>query len=288
MDKRIASLIFATLILACPGASDHSQAAMVDKLYVKSSITRKRMLDCVQRKLKPDDAVLFFEFTIPFRRMTYCIGMATNVAVMGMASTGRVDFVKYKLDNEHRIPLFANTLRKYVSTSFSTSTGPRDLYVTVHESRKTRCCRFDYPSWVSHSHVSLPAGAFIGDDVRMAYEMMGTIFQHWILPRLSAFSEENSSYIIDADASSFDFDASIYVTRRMKCSANVQEIVTEAERLLIEIYGRSVIEERPWRVTDTNGCYLICGTLPEDMFGGVAQLKVRKNDGFAWVYYHGE
>lgn len=101
-------------------------------------------------------------------------------------------------------------------------------------------------------------------------------------------TDNRPSYIIDAAASHFDFDQGVYVTRRMNCYSSVQDVVTEAEGLFIEIYGRSVIEERPWRVTDTNGCYLICGTLPEDMFGGVAQLKVRKSDGFAWVYYHGE
>ena len=51
-----------------------------------------------------------------------------------------------------------------------------------------------------------------------------------------------------------------------------------AERIFVDIYGKGVLSERPWRVTDTNGCYFVCGTLPDGFLGGVAQLKLEKAD----------
>ena len=107
-------------------------------------------------------------------------------------------------------------------------------------------------------------------------------------PSSSGCAAERPSYVIDVAADHFDFDQAVYVTRRVDHYSSVEEIVAEAERMLVGIYGKSVIDERPWRVTDFDDCYLINGTLPEGMLGGVAQLKVRKNDGFVWVYYHGK
>lgn len=101
-------------------------------------------------------------------------------------------------------------------------------------------------------------------------------------------SEEGRSYILDADALYFDFDQEVYITRKINRYATVQDIVNESEKLFIEIYGKDIVEERPWHVTETNGFFLVSGELPDNMYGGVAQLKVRKSDGFVWVYYHGE
>ena len=56
---------------------------------------------------------------------------------------------------------------------------------------------------------------------------------------------DKPEYIIDADATGFDFDQGVYVTRRMNRCSSVHEIVAEAERLLIEIYGKSAVDERP-------------------------------------------
>ena len=61
-----------------------------------------------------------------------------------------------------------------------------------------------------------------------------------------------------------------------------------AERIFVDIYGKGVLSERPWRVTDTNGCYFVCGTLPDGFLGGVAQLKLEKADGMVWIYLHGK
>ena len=61
-----------------------------------------------------------------------------------------------------------------------------------------------------------------------------------------------------------------------------------AEEIFVDIYGKGVLSERPWRVTDTNGCYFVRGTLPVGFLGGVAQLKLEKADGMVWIYLHGK
>ena len=96
-------------------------------------------------------------------------------------------------------------------------------------------------------------------------------------------------YIIDPEALYYDLDQKVYETRKMNCPTGIQHVVEESERIFIEIYGDEIVNERPWRVTETADFYLVCGSLPNrNMIGGVAQLKVRKQDGYIWVYFHGE
>ena len=186
MEKRVTTFMFVAYVVFHSVASDCPQSAMRDRLYMNSAITRENMVKCVQSQLKPENAVLLFEYRIPFSRSTYCVGMSTNVAVMGIVTTGRVDFVKYKLDKPSIILRFVETLQKYESTSISMSTGPKDLYVTVYDEMESTCHRFDYPVWVMQNRIMLPRDAFCGcdDNTKIAYEMMCVLFQKWILPKL--------------------------------------------------------------------------------------------------------
>ena len=66
-----------------------------------------------------------------------------------------------------------------------------------------------------------------------------------------------------------------------------------AERIFIKIYGEEVVKERPWRVAEKDGCYIVTGSMPQSgsgviVLGGVAQLKLQKDDGRVWVFYHGK
>lgn len=60
-----------------------------------------------------------------------------------------------------------------------------------------------------------------------------------------------------------------------------------------KIYGEEVVKERPWRVAEKDGCYVVTGSMPQSgsgviVLGGVAQLKLQKDDGRVWVFYHGK
>lgn len=44
---------------------------------------------------------------------------------------------------------------------------------------------------------------------------------------------------------------------------------------------------------EPDGCYIVTGSMPQGgsgviVLGGVAQLKLQKDDGRVWVFYHGK
>lgn len=57
-----------------------------------------------------------------------------------------------------------------------------------------------------------------------------------------------------------------------------------AERIFVTLYGKGSVSGRPWRVAETNGCYIVTGTLSEGGSGDASQLKMQKKDGRVWVY----
>ena len=62
-----------------------------------------------------------------------------------------------------------------------------------------------------------------------------------------------------------------------------------AEAVLIPIYGRQQIEsERPFNATLIEGIWIVEGTLPKLMLGGVAQVEISKHDGRILRITHGK
>ena len=94
--------------------------------------------------------------------------------------------------------------------------------------------------------------------------------------------------VCDPDASMYDHGQKVYKELSDAPCATPLAAARAAERMFVMLYGNEVVSERPWRVTETNGCYLVAGSLPKGCLGGVAQLKLRKDDGRVWVYCHGK
>ena len=92
----------------------------------------------------------------------------------------------------------------------------------------------------------------------------------------------------DPDASMYDHGQKVYKELSDAPCATPLSAARAVERIFVMIYGNEVVSERPWRVTETNGCYFVTGSLPKGHLRGVAQLKLRKADGRVWVYYHGK
>ena len=104
------------------------------------------------------------------------------------------------------------------------------------------------------------------------------------LKRESKFAD----WILDDKVWWLDPAPKVFKTMTVNPCASPSVAARVAEQIFVDIYGKKVLSERPWRVTDTNGCYFICGTLPKGFVGGVAQLKLKKADGMVWVYLHGK
>ena len=70
---------------------------------------------------------------------------------------------------------------------------------------------------------------------------------------------------------------------------NKETAIRIAEAVLIPIYGKDVIEkEKPFTVKLENGVWIINGTLPRRMLGGVAEIEIVKKDGKILRVSHGK
>lgn len=63
-----------------------------------------------------------------------------------------------------------------------------------------------------------------------------------------------------------------------------------AETILIFKYGKRVIGERPWNVSEDNTTFTIIGSLPriKHYFGGVAEIVIQKSDAKVLRCTHGK
>ena len=68
---------------------------------------------------------------------------------------------------------------------------------------------------------------------------------------------------------------------------NADQAAAQAEHLWIDIYGEDVLEKKPYQVfyDKNNDVWLIRGTLPEMMFGGVPWALIQ-SDGTVLAVWH--
>ena len=76
---------------------------------------------------------------------------------------------------------------------------------------------------------------------------------------------------------------------RMGINLNLDEqtAIKIAELILVKIYGKDVLKQRPWNVSLKGDTYEINGTFHEkNADGGVAEIKISKSDGRILEYLH--
>ena len=61
-----------------------------------------------------------------------------------------------------------------------------------------------------------------------------------------------------------------------------------AEAVFVNTYGEKVLKERPWHVTDMGNSYVVTGSLEKGSLGGVAQLKIMKENCAVVLHLHGK
>ena len=68
---------------------------------------------------------------------------------------------------------------------------------------------------------------------------------------------------------------------------NKETAIKIAELILVKIYGKDVLKQRPWNVSLKGDTYEINGTFHEkNADGGVAEIKISKSDGRILEYLH--
>lgn len=74
----------------------------------------------------------------------------------------------------------------------------------------------------------------------------------------------------------------IKLQRNMESKAYVPDEKTAikiAETKWLEMYGDKINEEKPFVATLDGNTWIVKGTLPKEKIGGVAEIKINKNDG---------
>jgi hypothetical protein len=61
-----------------------------------------------------------------------------------------------------------------------------------------------------------------------------------------------------------------------------------AEIILVRVYGKDVLEERPWNVTNNGDVFRIEGTLMEGTLGGVAEIEINRTNAEVVSIIHGK
>ena len=74
----------------------------------------------------------------------------------------------------------------------------------------------------------------------------------------------------------------------IKLNVTIDLAIKIAEPILIHLYGKKIINQRPWRVKEEEDFIIINGTLDPKKLGGTAQIKIRKSNGQILGYGHGQ
>lgn len=111
--------------------------------------------------------------------------------------------------------------------------------------------------------------------------------------RVADSDKENEFYVLDKGDVEEQFGGKVCKTLTAEPCSTPLAAAQVAERIFIKIYGENIVKERPWRVAEKDGCYIVTGSMPQGgsgviVPGGVAQLKLQKDDGRVWVFYHGK
>lgn len=71
-------------------------------------------------------------------------------------------------------------------------------------------------------------------------------------------------------------------------STDAESVKAEAEKIWIEIYGDDIIDQRPYKVSfdDENKTWLVEGTIPKNVDGGVAYILIEKDTGKVLAVWH--
>lgn len=69
-----------------------------------------------------------------------------------------------------------------------------------------------------------------------------------------------------------------------------KDLVKKAEAILIEKYGNQIKKQKPYKVfyDETNDVWMVTGTLPSNMKGGVANIIIDNSTGKVLAVWHGE
>jgi hypothetical protein len=60
---------------------------------------------------------------------------------------------------------------------------------------------------------------------------------------------------------------------------NAETAIKIAEINWLQLYGKEVLKEKPYSIIFRDSVWIVEGTLPKNMLGGVAYIEIRQSDG---------
>jgi hypothetical protein len=76
--------------------------------------------------------------------------------------------------------------------------------------------------------------------------------------------------------------------KRVEFNLDKQSAIQIAEIVFVHVYGKDVLKERPWNVSQKKGLFEISGSLPKGWDGGVATMKMNPKTAEVVELYHGK
>jgi len=78
------------------------------------------------------------------------------------------------------------------------------------------------------------------------------------------------------ESSSRVADSTAIAQPKININLDESSAVQIAEIILVRVYGKQVLNEKPWQVTTTDRTFTIEGSFPEGYKGGVASLHINR------------
>ena len=72
------------------------------------------------------------------------------------------------------------------------------------------------------------------------------------------------------------------------CVPNAETAIKVAEAIWLPIYGEGIYEKKPFKAELDNGIWIVKGSLPIGMKGGVPYMEIRKKDCKVLKITHGK
>lgn len=83
---------------------------------------------------------------------------------------------------------------------------------------------------------------------------------------------------VEVDENTRQVDEAIRDSRQVDLNLDQESAVQIAEIILVKVYGKHVLNQRPWQAEKTGKVFKISGTMPKNHYGGVARIEINQSN----------
>ncbi len=91
-------------------------------------------------------------------------------------------------------------------------------------------------------------------------------------------AQTNNAEVDNIDENARQEDEALRGSRQVDLDLDQESAVQIAEIILVKVYGKIVLSQRPWNVTKAGKVFTISGTMPKNSYGGVASIEINRTN----------